>query len=153
MLCATLHCRKTSQLCIIIDQTRHLCLRAIGTACRTASRRHPHTSEVTTGRHFVCFACALMQTLFSLFVLYSLVYSCLYLLPVCVFVCVLREAHGVYGSPSLRNHNPTVGPTHSLGFHSSCLAKLMATSIMTSPQHSVIGLQTPRLSANRTLLR
>lgn len=52
----------------------------------------------------------------------------------------------------LRYHNPMFGPTYSLGFHSSCLAKLMATSMMTSSQHSVIGLQTPGPSANHTLL-
>ena len=71
---------------------------------------------------------------------------------VCVWVCACAQRPTVYMGHSLRNHNPTFGPTYSLGFHSSCLAKLMATSIMTSPQHSVIGLQTPGLSANRTLL-
>lgn len=45
-----------------------------------------------------------------------------------------------------------VWTTYSKGFHSLCLAKLMATSIMTSSQQSVIGLQTLSLSANHTIL-
>lgn len=45
-----------------------------------------------------------------------------------------------------------VWTTYSKGFHSFCLAKLMATSIMTSSQHSVIGLQTLSLSANHVIL-
>lgn len=109
----------------------------------------------------VC-VCALMHVFLACLhvVLYSSVYYSLYLLiymhaslrthTVCVRVLAQRPT--VYMGHCLRNRNPMFGPTYSLGFHSSCLAKLMATSIMTSPQHLVIGLQTPGLSANHTLL-
>lgn len=71
----------------------------------------------------------------------------------CVSVC-LCGCVGLQGGPRciwvtlLGAIIPRLNQFTHRGFHFSCLAKLMATSIMTSPQHSVIGLQTLRLSAN-----
>lgn len=61
----------------------------------------------------------------------------------------VRGGPAVYMDHSLRNHNPTFEPIYSQGgFTFPCLAELMATSIMTSPQHPLIGWQTAPLSAN-----
>lgn len=134
-----LQCRNqpASQLCIITDHARHLCLQAIETACRTATQQ----------RHYCLRKLCLCASITFRVVLYSSGYMLLQTSPT-VYVCVCAGRPTVYMGHSLRSHNPMFGPTYSLGFHSFCLAKLMATSIMTSPHHSVIGLQTSGLSAN-----